>query len=202
MPDAPASEPVPDGNASGSRPVILASASPRRSALLRESGPAFASMRVMVPHVEECDDPLENAFLKAEAVARENPRALVIGADTVIRFGGETIGKPADLDDAKRILAKLSGRTHDVATGVCVRCVEADVLVRFEETTHVTFRTLTREVIDGYVSAVNVLDKAGAYAIQERGEDIVERIDGSLTNVIGLPVERLKETVEHLLKVS
>ena len=159
-------------------------------------------MRIMTSDVEEGADPLENALLKAEAVAKLNPQAIVIGADTVIRFEGETIGKPADLEDAKRILAKLSGRTHDVATGVCVRCVEADILVRFEEVTHVIFRTLTPEAIDNYVKAVNVLDKAGAYAIQERGEDIIERIEGSLTNVIGLPVERLRETVEYLLKTS
>ena len=194
------SDPATGTPASFARPVILASASPRRSALLREAGPAFASMRIMTSDVEEGADPLENALLKAEAVARMNPRSIVIGADTVIRFEGETIGKPADLEDAKRILAKLSGRTHDVATGVCVRCVEADILVRFEEATHVTFRTLTPEAIDDYVTAVNVLDKAGAYAIQEHGEDIIEGIDGSLTNVIGLPVERLRETVEYLLK--
>ncbi len=192
-----------DRTGSGSvRPIILASASPRRSALLREAGSAFAAMQVMTSHAEEGSDPLENAMLKAESVARLNPKAIVIGADTVIRFEGETIGKPADLEDAKRILARLSGRTHDVATGVCVRCVEADILVRFEETTHVTFRTLTPEIIEQYVKAVNVLDKAGAYAIQEHGEDIVETIDGSRTNVIGLPVERLKETVEYLLKLA
>ena len=188
--------------ASGARPVILASASPRRSALLREAGPAFADMRIMTSHVEEGSDPLENAMRKAEAVAESNPRAIVIGADTVIRFEGEIIGKPADSEDAKRILAKLSGHTHDVATGVCVRCVEADYLVRFEEITHVTFRTLTPGIIDDYIRAVNVLDKAGAYAIQEHGEVIVESIDGSLTNVIGLPVERLRETVEYLLKLG
>ncbi len=194
---------LPDGTGSASpRPIILASASPRRSALLKEAGPAFAGMRILTSHVEEGCDPLENARLKAEAVAQMNPRALVIGADTVIRFGGKTIGKPADLEDAKRILAMLSGRTHDVATGVCVRCVEADILVRFEDITHVTFRTLTPEAIDNYVQAVNVLDKAGAYAIQEHGEDIIESVDGSLTNVIGLPVERLKETFEYLLKLA
>ena len=192
-----------DGTAASTvRPVILASASPRRSALLKEAGPVFADMRIMTSHVEEGSDPLENAMRKAEAVAKLNPQALVIGADTVIRFEGETIGKPADLEDAKRILARLSGRTHEVATGVCVRCVEADFLVRFEEATHVTFRTLTPEIIDKYVQDVNVLDKAGAYAIQEHGEDIIESIDGSLTNVIGLPVERLKETVEYLLKLA
>ena len=197
MPDSP------DGTCPvRGRQIILASASPRRSALLREAGPAFASMRIMTSHVEEGSDPLENAMLKAEACARMEPRAIVIGADTVIRLGNETIGKPADLEDAKRILAKLSGRTHDVATGVCVRCLEADILVRFEEATHVTFRTLTPEIIDNYMKAVNVLDKAGAYAIQEHGDEIIEKIDGSLTNVIGLPVERLKETIDYLLKLS
>ena len=189
-------------NGSATRPIILASASPRRSALLREAGPAFASMRITTADVQEGSDPLENAMRKAEAVARLNPQALVIGADTVIRFEGETIGKPADLEDAKRILARLSGRTHDVATGVCVRCVEAGILVRFEEATHVRFRTLTHEIINKYVQDVNVLDKAGAYAIQEHGEDIIKSIDGSLTNVIGLPVERLKETFEYLLKLA
>ena len=169
MPDLPRET----GSASA-RPIILASASPRRSALLKEAGPAFASMRIMTSDVEEGDDPLENAMRKAEAVAQLNPRALVIGADTVIRFDGKTIGKPADLEDAKRILAMLSGRTHDVATGVCIRCIEADILVRFEEATHVTFRTLTPGIIDKYVQDVNVLDKAGAYAIQEHGEDIIE----------------------------
>jgi len=193
---------MPEENGSATRPIILASASPRRSALLREAGPAFASMRIMTSDVEEGNDPLENAMRKAEAVAQMNPRALVIGADTVIRFEGKTIGKPADLEDAKRILAMLSGHTHDVATGVCVRCIEADILVRFEEATHVTFRMLTSEGIDNYIQAVNVLDKAGAYAIQEHGEDIIEKIDGSLTNVIGLPLERLKETFEYLLKLA
>ena len=184
------------------RPVILASASPRRAALLREAGPEFASMRIMPSDANEGADPLENARLKAESVAAANPQAIVIGADTVIRFGGETIGKPTDLDDARAILAKLSGRTHDVVTGVCVRCVENDVLVRFEEATHVTFRMLTPEAIEKYIKAVNVLDKAGAYAIQEHGDDIIEGIDGSLTNVIGLPVERLTETVRYLLKLA
>lgn len=194
---------LPGGASSASpRPIILASASPRRSALLREAGPAFADVRILTPHVEEGADPLENAMRKAEAVAQMNPRAFVIGADTVIRFEGETIGKPADLEDAKRILAMLSGRTHDVATGVCVRCIEADILVRFEDITHVTFRMLTPVIIDKYVQDVNVLDKAGAYAIQEHGGDIIESIGGSLTNVIGLPVERLKETFDHLLKIA
>ena len=194
---------MPDVSSDGkSRPVILASASPRRAALLREAGPEFASMRIIPSDAEEGGDPLENARLKAESVAAKNPRAIVIGADTVIRFGDETIGKPADLDDARAILTKLSGRTHDVVTGVCVRCLENDILVRFEEATHVTFRVLAPEAIEKYIKAVNVLDKAGAYAIQEHGDDIIQGIDGSLTNVIGLPVERLTETVRYLLTLS
>ena len=184
------------------RPIILASASPRRAVLLREAGPEFASMQIMPSDADEGADPLENARLKAESVAAANPRAIVIGADTVIRFGGETIGKPADLDDARTILAKLSGRTHDVVTGVCVRCLENDILVRFEEATHVTFRVLTPEAVEKYIKAVNVLDKAGAYAIQEHGHDIIQGIEGSLTNVIGLPVERLAETIRYLLTLS
>ena len=192
-------ETSPDGRP---RPVILASASPRRAALLREAGPEFASMRIMPSDAEEGGDPLENARLKAESVAASNPRAIVIGADTVIRFGDEMIGKPADLDDARAILAKLSGRTHDVVTGVCVRCLENDILVRFEAITHVTFRVLTPEMIEKYIKAVNVLDKAGAYAIQEHGEDIIEGIEGSRTNVIGIPVERLTETVRYLLALA
>ena len=192
-------ETSPDGRP---RPVILASASPRRAALLREAGPEFALMRIMPSDAEEGGDPLENARLKAESVAASNPRAIVIGADTVIRFGDETIGKPADLDDARAILAKLSGRTHDVVTGVCVRCLENDILVRFEAITHVTFRVLTPEMIEKYIKAVNVLDKAGAYAIQEHGDDIIEGIEGSRTNVIGLPVERLAETVRYLLTLA
>ena len=87
----------PDGTGSFTRPIILASASPRRSALLKEAGPIFADMQILTSHVEEGGDPLENAMRKAEAVARMNPRAFVIGADTVIRFGGETTGKPASI---------------------------------------------------------------------------------------------------------
>ena len=191
-----------DSPQAAARPIILASASPRRAALLREAGPEFASMQIMPSDADEGADPLENALLKAESVAAANPRAIVIGADTVIRFGGETIGKPADLDDARAILAKLSGRTHDVVTGVCVRCLENDILVRFEDATHVTFRLLTPEAIEKYIKAVNVLDKAGAYAIQEHGDDIIQGIEGSRTNVIGLPVERLTETVRYLLKLT
>ena len=182
------------------RQLILASGSPRRASLLQKAG--FVSVQVMIPHVEEGDDPLENSLQKASEIAGVYPDAIVIGADTVIRFEDRVIGKPKDLDDAKHILNSLSGRTHEVATGVCVRCIANDVLVRFEETTRVTFRILTDDMIEHYINTVDVMDKAGAYAIQEYGEDLIETIDGSFTNVIGLPVERLSETLHYVLRMS
>lgn len=182
------------------RQLILASGSPRRSSLLQKAG--FVSVQIMIPHVKEGDDPLENSLLKASEIAGFYPDAIVIGADTVIRLEDRVIGKPKDIEDAKHILASLSGRTHDVATGVCVRCIANEVLVRFEEITHVTFRVLTDDMIERYIEAVDVLDKAGAYAIQEYGEDLIETIEGSFTNVIGLPVERLAETLHYVLRMN
>ena len=182
------------------RQIILASASPRRASLLQNAG--FVSLKIMIPHVKESDDPLENARLKAVEISGACPDAIVVGADTVIRLDDRIIGKPADLADARKILADLSGRTHDVSTGVCIRCVSENVTVRFEETTRVTFRKLTSAAIDRYVKTVDVLDKAGAYAIQEHGEDLISTIEGSFTNVIGLPVERLTETLHYLLSIS
>ena len=182
------------------RQLILASGSPRRASLLQKAG--FVSLEVQIPHVKESDDPLENSLLKATEIAGFYPEAIVIGADTVIRLGDRVIGKPKDLDDAKSILNSLSGRTHEVATGVCVRCIANEVLVRFEEITRVTFRILTDDMIQRYIEAVDVMDKAGAYAIQEHGEDLIETIDGSFTNVIGLPVERLTETLHHVRRMN
>ena len=182
------------------RQLILASGSPRRASLLQKAG--FVSVQIMIPHVKEGDDPLENSLLKASEIAGFYPDAIVIGADTVIRLEDRVIGKPKDIEDAKHILASLSGRTHDVATGVCVRCIANEVLVRFEEITHVTFRVLTDDMIERYIEAVDVMDKAGAYAIQEYGEDLIETIEGSFTNVIGLPVERLTETLHYVLRMN
>jgi len=182
------------------RRLILASGSPRRASLLQKAG--FVSLHIMIPHVKEGDDPLENSLQKASEIAGVYPEAIVIGADTVIRLDDRVIGKPKDLKDAKHILNTLSGRTHEVATGVCVRCLANDVMVRFEETTRVTFRILTDDDIEHYLETVDVMDKAGAYAIQENGEDLIETIDGSFTNVIGLPVERLSETLHYVLRMS
>lgn len=179
--------------------LVLASGSPRRRELLAKAFPEF---EVVVPNVEETDSPLENAMRKACAVGERFPDAVSVGADTVIRFGGAVIGKPSDLNDARRILTSLSGRMHEVSTGVCVRHARTNRTVRFEETTRVFFRTLSQDAIELYLSCVSVLDKAGAYAVQEHGDWIVERIEGSLDNVIGLPSERLFETLRLVFRLS
>lgn len=138
-----------------------------------------------------------NAYRKAAYVARRFPGRLVLGADTVVCLGTRKFGKPCDLDEAVRMLEHLQGRTHHVITGVALIRLEGGEERVFAETTHVTFRPLTRMEIEAYVARVNPLDKAGAYAIQEHGEMIVAAIDGSYSNVVGLPIERLLEELKR-----
>jgi len=184
------------------RTLILASASPRRKILLADCG--YPRFEVVPSHAEELRPlpenldrlALENAVRKAVDVAEQHPAAVVVGADTVIEFAREIIGKPEDGADAVRILLKLSGRTHLVTTGVCIRCIENGVFVRFVETSEVKFRNFDRETAEKYTHLVNVLDKAGAYAIQEHGDLIIEATRGSFSNIVGLPVERLKEALD------
>jgi septum formation protein len=134
-----------------------------------------------------------NAHRKARAVAKKIPDALVLGADTLVFLEREIFGKPRNLDEAKQMLAKLQGRTHQVVTGVCLMHLRAHRERIFAVSTDVTFHPLTSEQISDYLSKINPLDKAGAYAIQEHGEIIVLEISGSYSNVVGLPVEKLRE---------
>lgn len=131
-----------------------------------------------------------NARLKAAGI--EVPGAWIIGADTLVQVDGEVLGKPADLDEARAMLGRLSGREHEVRTGVCVRGPEGSV-ESFQVATKVRFKPLTPEAIDAYVAKANTLDKAGAYGIQEFGEMIVDGIEGDYDNVVGLPVGELLE---------
>ena len=141
---------------------------------------------------------IRNAERKADAVAAHHPEALIIGADTVVVLGHEVFGKPRDLNDAGQMLARLAGRPHDVLTGVCVVHRPFDMHLSFSERTRVWMRPLTGEQIRNYFTKMNPLDKAGGYAIQEHGEGIIERIEGSYTNVVGLPVERLLATLQRI----
>jgi septum formation protein len=180
--------------------LILASASPRRRELLSKMA---ADFEVLVSGVEEIEPPachwsaavLLNAVAKARAVAARRPEALVLAADTVIELDGQILGKPADMAGARAMLRKMSGTRHLVSTGVCLASVEGRVLCEFVESSQVLFRELTEDAIELYLSKVHVLDKAGAYAIQEHGHIIIERIEGSFDNVIGLPSERVAEAI-------
>lgn len=181
--------------------IVLASASPRRRELLERAGLAF---QVRVSPAEEIHDASivpetlceMNAELKARAVAAEQPGAAVIGADTLVFIDGEPLGKPADLDEARSMLRRLSGRAHRVCTGVCVIFPGGRKRV-FHATTEVVFRVLDDAAIERYLAVANPLDKAGAYGIQESGELIVERISGSYENVMGLPVEMVLDALAN-----
>jgi septum formation protein len=178
--------------------LILASASPRRLELLRQLGVEF---KVMPSDAAELHhDQLTgwevsqiNAYRKARAVAKRFPDTLVLGADTVVLLDSRLYGKPKSLVEAYEMLEKLQGRTHEVVTAICLLHLREHRQRTFAETTAVTFRPLDAVKIRRYLTRVNPLDKAGAYAIQEEGDLLVEQISGSYTNVVGLPVERLTE---------
>ena len=177
-------------------PLLLASASPRRRELLAAAGIAFEVVSVSVteldavtaPHLNAVQLAAANAALKARAAAQVG--RWVLGADTVVALNGRIFGKPVNLAKAHEFLRALSGATHEVITGCALIGPDGAETV-FHETTRVTFRELSDETIDCYLAEVPVLDKAGAYGLQERGELIVEQVKGSRTNVIGLPIERL-----------
>jgi septum formation protein len=179
-------------------PFILASASPRRAELLRQLALAFEIVPGDATEVfDEQLSPHEvcqlNAHRKARAVAKKIPDALVLGADTLVFLEREIFGKPRTLLEAKQMLAKLQGRTHQVVTGVCLMHLRTHRERIFAISTDVTFHPLTDGQIGDYLSKMNPLDKAGAYAIQEHGDKIIAEISGSYSNVVGLPVERLQE---------
>jgi len=134
-----------------------------------------------------------NAYRKARVVSKEHPSALVLGADTLVGLDGKLFGKPATREEAARMLGQLQGRTHQVVTGVCLLCLQGHQCCMFAEQTDVTFRRLSAADIRRYHELSNPLDKAGAYAIQERGDLIVEKTSGSFSNVVGLPIERLRD---------
>ena len=177
--------------------LFLASESPRRRMLLSE---LISEFEVEAAAVEEAaafsairpdELALGNARLKADAVARRHPEDWVLGADTIVVLGNEIFGKPSDLAEARSFLQRLSGRQHEVMTAVALINLSAQRKIEFVERSRVQFRDLTQEDIARYLQLVPVLDKAGAYGIQEHGEILVESIEGELANIIGLPVQAL-----------
>ncbi len=181
--------------------LVLASASPRRKDLLEQAGFEIACVVSGVPELEDSDwSPealaLENAERKAAAVAANFPDEIVIAADTVVWFDGAFFGKPADPADAVRMLETLVGKTHQVVTGVVIHFPKDGGMARFAESSHVTFHPLTASEIHAYLSEIHPYDKAGAYAAQDDNGRLIARIDGLVSNVIGLPVERVREVLE------
>lgn len=179
-------------------PLILASASPRRAELLRQLQVKFEVLPGnAVEAAHEHLSPLEicqlNAHRKARAVAKKIPDALVLGADTLVFLEDEPLGKPAGLAEARRMLARLQGRTHQVVTGVSLIHLRGHREKLFAASTDVTFHPLDAGQILDYLNQINPLDKAGAYAIQEHGEKIIAEMFGSYSNVVGLPLEQLRE---------
>lgn len=185
------------------RPLVLASQSPRRVQLMREAGLEFETL---VCDIEEAHDAaltpeqltLENALRKAACGAQLRPDAWVIGADTLVYVDGHPLGKPRDRDEALAMMRRLSGREHEVCTGVAIASDGGRSWHGFHVVTEVGFKTLSDAVIGEYHREVNPLDKAGAYGIQERADLILDHCRGSWTNVMGLPMERLLEELREL----
>lgn len=184
--------------------IILASASPRRRELFRLLGRPFRVLASDAPefapgHMTPMESCQLNAYRKARAVAKRFPDAIVIGADTEVCLGRKVFGKPASFVAACKMLRQLQGKVHQVITGVCIYHLRRHRQVSFAVTTHVRFHRLDRNQREGYLKRINPLDKAGAYAVQEHGHLIIEEIDGSFTNVVGLPVERLACELTHFV---
>jgi septum formation protein len=186
--------------------IILASASPRRKELLKKAGYTFD---VICSDTNESDFPAANfepaeyakqlALAKAKAVAADYPDAVVIGADTIADFDGEIIGKPQDKKHAEQITRKLFSKPHKVITGLAIIRLRDNLQIVDSDTTVVYPRKMSEEQLAGHIKSGTWRDKAGAYAIQETSDEFVERIEGSLTNVMGLPVELLKEMLNKVL---
>ena len=168
-------------------PLVLASTSPQRRAILEQLGLPF---EVVAPRYEERgDDPLEHAIGKARSV--EGGEQPVLGVDTVVLCDGRVLGKPGSAAEAEQMLELLSGRTHEVVSGLCLRTLGWEEART--ETTRVEFRPLTPRDLAAYVASGEWEGRAGGYAIQERGAALVRRIEGDFLNVVGLPAALLVE---------
>ena len=182
--------------------LVLASCSPRRAALLSEGGFKF---EIASPRVAEKFDAaltlreltLWNAIRKGMSIAQMRPDAVVLAADTLVAMENQVIGKPADLNEAAQMLGRLSGRTHEVCSAVAIYQQTSGRSDVFHDVSRVRFHRLSNATIKNYLAKVGPLDNAGAYAAQGSGAEIIAKIEGSFTNVVGLPMEK---TVAALAK--
>ena len=183
--------------------IVLASASPRRRALLSALGLDIEIIPSNAPEIDEGAIPasivIENAKRKRDDVAsRPAPPSLVIAADTLVFLDAHVLSKPRDLDDARAMLRRLSGKTHEVVTGLAVADTNSGRRIEGHESTKVTFGELSNVEIDHFVHAVKPLDRAGAYTVDGPGSLLVARYDGCYQNVLGLPIVRLQKLLLEL----
>jgi septum formation protein len=186
--------------------IILASTSPRRIEIINCLGFSFkaisplfdeSSHRIINPlHI-----PVEFAYKKAISVKKDYPNDLVMGFDTIVFHRGKVLGKPKSMNEAVEFLERMSGTMHEVITGVSIICITNNITCNFTDISHVKFKILTRNTILKYFEKVNPLDKAGAYAIQEYGDMIIGKIEGSMNNIIGLPTEKVLEALSNIEKI-
>lgn len=175
--------------------LLLASASPRRRQLLTEAGVRFQALESGVEEQRMAGEAaapyaMRLAQDKARAVAARYPAALVLGADTVVVVGDEVLEKPRDRDHARWMIGRLAGRAHQVITGFALIRAE-QVLERHAVTSIVTFKPLSASEIEAYIATDEPYDKAGAYAVQGQGRSLIAAVEGSFTNVMGLPIEEV-----------
>ncbi|MGI9106928.1 MAG: Maf family protein [Pyrinomonadaceae bacterium] len=183
--------------------LVLASASPRRAEILRAVGWPF---EVAAANIDEAaqDHEIVSEYVerlaceKAEAVAAGRTSGLVLGADTIVAVDGKMLGKPADREDARRMLRLLGGRWHEVVTGVALVRVETKEVLVSHERTRVQFASLTEAEIEWYVATGEPADKAGAYAVQGRASLFIEAIEGDYWNIVGLPVRLIYKLMEEV----
>jgi septum formation protein len=192
-----------------SLPLILASASPRRAQLLRQLELDFDIVPADITEVhheqltagELCQ---MNAYHKARCISKKFPDAVVLGVDTLVTLNGKVFGKPENMAAARKMLKQLSGNTHEVMSGVCLIHLRNHQQKIFVEKTSVKFRKLDAATINEYFEETNPLYKAGGYGIQDHGDMIVDKIFGSYSNVVGMPMERLQQElaafgIEHAM---
>ena len=184
--------------------LFLASESPRRRELLQTLCSSFTVKAAQVEEISAASNweppavALYNAGLKAAAVAEKFPDDWVLAADTIVVLDSRIYGKPRDIEEAKRVLLEFSGRTHQVLTAVVLQCRSENKKSEFVAESTVKFRKLSKQDVESYLAQVPVLDKAGSYGIQEKGDMLVEEITGELENIIGLPVKALAEEMKNL----
>lgn len=181
--------------------LILASASPRRAELLEAAGIPFTTIATTVDERFRAGEPPEQAVArlaetKANVVAAAHADAVVLGADTTVVIGGEPLGKPSDPEDAARMMRKISGRDHHVFTGICLS-YQGRRLVHVEST-RVRMASLDEAEIAWYVATAEPYDKAGGYAVQGLASRFIAAVDGSYSNVVGLPISCVYQLLKEL----